>query len=128
VDDTIFGNAVTNGDAGKAVDLNLDQATIAGNVNAEATVLEKGGKVDMEESLNRTTVRSTRSASVALVASLVVLALEVLWLSVRLVVCIAVKRLIGNDMVLQKCLEILLSVLAEKESVNPGAKLLEGEV
>ena len=45
-----------------------------------------------------------------------------------LVVRIGVQCLVGNDMVFQESLEILLAVLAEEEAVDPWAKLLEGEV
>ena len=45
-----------------------------------------------------------------------------------LVVRIGVQCLVGNDMVFQESLEILLAILAEEEAVDPWAKLLEGEV
>ena len=46
----------------------------------------------------------------------------------RLVICIRVQRLIGNNVVFQKSLQILLTVLAEKETVDLGAQLLEGKI
>jgi len=41
---------------------------------------------------------------------------------------IGVQRLIGNDVVLQECLEILLTILAEEETVDSSTELLEREV
>lgn len=45
-----------------------------------------------------------------------------------LVVRIGVQCLVGNDMVFKESLEVLLSILAEEEAVDPWAKLLESEV
>jgi len=49
-------------------------------------------------------------------------------LGVRLVVGVAVEGLVGDNVVFEKSLEVFLTVLAEQEGVDPGSKLLEGEV
>lgn len=46
----------------------------------------------------------------------------------RLVVRIRVQCLIGDDVVLQKSLEVFLTIFTKEEAVNPGAQLLEGEI
>lgn len=46
----------------------------------------------------------------------------------RLVVSIRVQCLIRDDVVLQKSLEVFLTISAKEEAVDPGTKLLEGEV
>lgn len=42
-----------------------------------------------------------------------------------LVECIGIEGLVGNDVVLQKSLQVLLTVGREEESVDLGAELLE---
>lgn len=45
-----------------------------------------------------------------------------------LVVCIGVQGLVGHNVVFKKRFQILLTILAEQEAIEPGAKLLEGKV
>ena len=46
----------------------------------------------------------------------------------RLVIRIRVQRLIGDGMVLEQGLEVLLSVAAKEEAVDAGSKSLEGPI
>ena len=47
VDDTIGRDAILHRDAGEAVDLDVDVAAVAGNVDAERAVLEQSGEIDL---------------------------------------------------------------------------------
>ena len=48
--------------------------------------------------------------------------------AIRLIESIGVQRLIGDDVVLQQRLEILLAVRAEQERIDPGPEFQEGEI
>ena len=48
--------------------------------------------------------------------------------SISLVKSVRVKGLVGDNMIQQECLEVLLAVLAEQESVDSRAKFLESEI
>lgn len=45
-----------------------------------------------------------------------------------LVIRIRVQSLVGNNMVFQESLEILLTIFAEQEAIDPGTKFLEGKI
>jgi hypothetical protein len=106
LDHTVLGNAILDRDAAKAVDLDADEAAIPSNVDAKAAVLEHGREVNMEVALGHT----------------------LLSLAVGAVVRIGVESVVRDKVVLKKSLQVLLTVLAEEESVDPRAELLESEV
>lgn len=128
VDDTILGNTITDGHASETVNLDLNEAAVTSDVNAETAVFKESRQVNVEKTLRGSTSGATVLAVVLALATLVVLAAGVFGLLVLLVVGITVKGLVGHDVVLQECLEVLLSVLAEKESIDPRAEFLECKV
>jgi len=103
---TVLSNAILNADAAEAVDLDADETTVAGDVDAEAAVLEKGRQVHVEVSLRHTLLR----------------------LVVGLVEGVGVQGVVMDDVVLEQCLQVLLTVSGEEECVDLRAELLEGEV
>lgn len=106
LDHTVLGDAILDRNATKAVDLNADEAAISSDVNAKAAILEHGRKVNVEVALGDT----------------------LLGLAVGAVVGIGVQSVVRDKVVLKKSLEVLLTVLAEEESVDPRSELLESEV
>jgi hypothetical protein len=106
LNDAVPCDAILDRDATESINLDADEATVAGNVNAEAAVLEQGRKVNVEVSLGHT----------------------FLALAIRAVKGIRVEGVVGDKVVLKQSLEVLLTVLAEEEGVDARAKLLESEV
>jgi hypothetical protein len=106
LDHTVLCNTVLNGNTTKAVDLDADEAAISSDVDAEAAVLKHGREVNVEVALGDT----------------------LLGLAVGAVVGIGVQSVVRDKVVLKKSLEVLLTVLAEEESVDPRSELLESEV
>lgn len=51
VDDAVASDAVADVDARKAVDLDLNQAAVAGHVDTQIATVEEGGQVGVEETL-----------------------------------------------------------------------------
>jgi len=107
VNDAVLGDTVLDGNAGEGVDLDADEAAVAGDVDGQAAVLEHGGQVDVEVTLGRVMVFRGR---------------------LGLVVGVAVESVGWYDVVLEQSLQVLEAVLGEQESINSGAELLEGEV
>lgn len=113
VDHTILSDAVLDADAGEAVNLDLDEASEARNVDAQAAVLQHRRHVEVEDTLWR---------------ELVVLSVHQGVLGwVDLVVSVGVQRA-SREVVLQQRTEVLEAVLREEEGVDLRAQLLEGEV
>jgi hypothetical protein len=106
LDHTVLGDAVLDRNATKAIDLDADEATISSNVNAEAAILEHGREVNVEVALRH----------------------ALLSLAVGAVVRVRVESVVRGQVVLEKSLKVLLTVLAEEESVDPRAELLESKV
>ena len=102
----VLRNTILDRDTAKSVDFDADEATVPSDVDAKAAVLEHGREVDVEVALRHT----------------------LLALAVGAIVRIRVESVVGHKVVLQKSLEVLLTVLAEEESVDPRSKLLESEV
>ena len=48
--------------------------------------------------------------------------------ALRLIEGVRVESLVGNNVVLEQCLQIFLTVLAEEEAIDSWTKLLESEV
>lgn len=106
LDHTVLRDAVLDRDATKPVDLDADEAAIPRDVNAKATILEHSWEINVEVALGHT----------------------LLSLAVGAVVRVRVESVVRDKVVLKKSLEVLLTVLAEEESVDPRAELLESEV
>jgi hypothetical protein len=121
LDHSVCGNTILHADAGEGVDLDIDQTAVSSYVNRQRVVLESSGKVDMPVTLGNT--------------------IETLSLDES----IAVQNVVGNGLVSvsivkdssrtwftyvveDQSLKVLAAVLAEQESVDSGAELLEGEV
>lgn len=117
MNDTIFGNTVLHGDAGEPVDLDLNQAVPARNVDAKALVIEQCGEVNVEVAL------------VVIVSAVGRGECELFLILSVTVVSVRVQGLVDDDVVLEQRLEVLESLLrVEEESVRSWAETAEGGV
>lgn len=103
---TVLSDAILNRDTAEAVDLDRNETSVASNVDTKVAVLEQGREIDVEVSLRH----------------------ALLGLALSGVVGIGVQSVVGNEVVLEKSLQVLLAVLAEEESIDPRTKLRESEV
>lgn len=106
LDYTILSDAILNRDTAEAVDFDRNETSVASDVDTKVAVLEQGREIDVEVSLRHT----------------------LLGLALSGVVGIGVQGVVGNKVVLEKSLQVLLAVLAEEEGVDPRTKLRESEV
>ncbi len=109
--DTILGDTILDSDSSKPVDLDGDQSTISGNVNAETLALEECWQIDMVKTLRDST-------SIHRLCQLIFSAL-------LLIECVGVKCLIRDNVVLEKCLQVFLAIFGEEEGVDLRTKLLK---
>jgi len=124
LNDPIRGDAIFNYDGGETIDLDADETTVASNINAERAVLEQCRQIDLVPGSVMRSIRMRLNDAYMEVA----LGDTSLFSIISLVVGIGVESLIGDNMVLQQGLQILLSVTAEQEAIDSWAKLLEGEI
>lgn len=126
LNDPIGSNAVFDCDGGEAVDLDLNEASISAYIDAERLIFQQG----LEVNLNSAVSTEPGGAEVSDTHVEVSLRNTILFNICRLgfVEGIRVQCLIGNNVVLQESLEILLTILAEEEAIDPSTELLECEV
>jgi hypothetical protein len=142
VNDAIPRNDVRERDVHVSVDLDLDQATKAEDVDAEMVVMQESGQVDlgawaisatagsidsthMEDALGNLwgSVMGTLVGLVGLVRLVRLVFLD----GVGLVECVRVECFVGDDMILQQGLQKLLAASAEEESIRSRSEFLRSQ-
>jgi len=109
LNDPIRGDAIFNYDGGETIDLDADETTVASNINAERAVFEQCRQIDLVPGSVMRSIRMKLNDAYMEVA----LGDTSLFSIISLVVGIGVESLVGDNMVLQQGLQILLPVTAE---------------
>lgn len=108
VQDGVLGNSILDHDSTVAVDLHADEWSESRDVDWQAAIIEQGRQIDVHVFTRR-------------------IDLDVVCI-VTFIEGVAIKCLVGHDVVLEQSLEVLEARLREEESVGTGPELLEGEV
>jgi hypothetical protein len=112
LDDAVARKAVLEPDEGELVDSHYDKRSTAGKIHANGLVGQQRGQVD---------VMRARPLSSAIFGE------ELSSLSPVVIRC-RIKRVVGDDVVLEQGTEILDSNFAEEESVDAGSEQFEGQI
>jgi hypothetical protein len=121
LDHSVCGNTILHADTREGVDLDVNQTAVSSHINRQRVVLESSRKVDMPVTLRNTIESLSLDESIA-VQNIVGNGLNSISIVRRS------SRTWFTYVVKDQSLKVLAAVLAEQESVDSGAKLLEGEV